>query len=275
MESAELIGRAGPVDLTGPADAAGEVVMVHCIGIVLGFEADAVPAAVDSAVLSLLLRQEVRRINLYTGQIRINLHGDAGLVAHQFRHLGEPAVGLQAPVMIVAVAQLQRLEIRLDIAAHFLRNPEVHGRTRNRRNLAGGNGGRIRRGVEIGIHPYFVFQNISGIMTIKIEIAVVGVIHHGVRLGNAQVVNLHRVILRQRIGHIHIQRTGISLVAVGAVEGEGDGIVPDLLHLPDPEGLEIQTGMEVILAVVILVQLIADTVEGEAAIAELLAVTAF
>ena len=224
--------------------------MIGGIGIILGLEGDALALLVHRAALAGLVGDIVGGVDLHAGQIRVDLHGNVGLIGCQLGHLGQLAAVVQAPVVVIAVAEDQGLEVLTDVPAHFLPGAEVHGRALHRGDLAGGDGVGIGGGVEIGIHPDGVLQDGTGVMAVQVEVAVVGVVDDGIRLGDAVVVDADGVVLGQGVGDVHIQRAGVALVAVGAVDGEGDGILAHGLDVPDPEGLEIQTGVEIIGAVV-------------------------
>ena len=104
-------------------------------------------------------------------------------------------------------------------------------------------------------------------MAVQVEIAVVGQIDDGLLLGDATVVDPDGVFIGEGVGHGNVHSTGVALVAVGAVEAEGDGIFGGLLDLPDPEAPEIQTAVQVVGAVVHR-QLVELALQGELALAD-------
>ena len=140
--------------------------MMHGIRVELGLEADARPADIGGTPLAGLILDKIAGVDLNAGQIGIYIHDKACPVTGEGGNFGEFTAVIQAPVVVVAHAEIQSLIILFDVPAHGLGDPEVHGRARYGQQLAGGDGNRIRPGEAVGIQPYGVLKNIAGIVAV-------------------------------------------------------------------------------------------------------------
>ncbi len=60
----------------------------------------------------------------------------------------------------------------------------------------------------------------------QVEIAVVGQVHDGRLRRRRDIVDPHRIVLAQRIGHCNVHRAGKAVLPIGAVVAQGDAAAP-------------------------------------------------
>ena len=120
----------------------------------------------------------------------------------------------------------------MDIAANGLRGAEVHAGAVNGRNLAGrqrcGVGWRIGRGVQLEQ----MAQHVAAALSVEVEVGVIGKIRNGIRTADSTVVNMQRIVVRQREGDRHVESAGVALLTISQNRCEfhaifAAGIVPE------------------------------------------------
>ena len=145
---AESENAAAVVGLSGAEDDRRPFGLVRRVGIVLGFEADAVALLVDDSLLALDgTVQEVPGIDLDAGLVGIDEERDAGLRAVQHGSiLFDVAGGIQHPVVVVAVSVADLFVIGEDILADGLYSLEIERRAGGRNNFSRGHVRVVDRG---------------------------------------------------------------------------------------------------------------------------------
>ena len=153
--------------------------------------------------------------------------------------------------MVVAAGHGKLLVPAVDLLPQRLHLAEIHGRAVHRAQFARGNGKLVGRREEIGVDPRLLRADIAAVVSRQVKIAVVREIHHGVGVADHTVVDLHRVVLRQRVGDDDIAVSGIALVAVRALEREGDlKLLLRHLGIPHAELIVIRAAVQIVGAVV-------------------------
>ena len=160
--------------------------------------------------------------------------------------------------MVVAAAHHGGLgKAGVDLPADELARGEVHGRVRHRQNGTGGTALIVAFQIAGGIDAQLLVQHVAA--AVQIEVAVVGQVHDGVRVGRDAVIHAECIVLGEGIAHRDLQVAGESILAVGAFGFHEQGVAKGF----DPVELAVEAAVQVVGAVVSL-QLV-----GRAAHAEL------
>lgn len=212
--------------------------VVGCIRIVLGLETDSVaetidftPFARDSAV------EEITRIDLNTRFCRQYIEGDTRSRAIECGSVGIVLVrgGIQHPVVVVAVSVTELDVVGVDVLPDgFGRRIEIKGRTRgNVGYLARGHKRTIDGRHTRGIEPKGMRENIVVAVAREVEIGVVGHIDDRGGIGGGGIVHMERVVVGEGVGTGRYDIAGETVVAIGGVDREAQGMSVYLLCLID------------------------------------------
>lgn len=130
-------------------------------------------------------------------------------------------------------------------------NPEVHGGALHAAQFAGGDGlGVIGVKEAGGQRQHLIHGGIGMLMTPEVEIAVVGHVEHGVLIADRVIADVQAAFGIQAVGDPDNGIAGEALIAVGAVQFQGDGGVGVGNQLPHSLEIEIGAGMEVVVVFV-------------------------
>ena len=151
--------------------------------------------------------------------------------------------------MVIALADFQRFEIRLDILADGFRLDEVHRSAGDIRRLAQRDLGRIRGEILGGVQLQFVVQDGAGGLAVQVEIDVVRQVHDrgGVRFRRQNELEL--VVLAPLVVRDGFQVAGESGFAILGEIHEFDGVAFDAA-IPDLVREAVRAAVEVVGAVV-------------------------
>ena len=137
----------------------------------------------------------------------------------------------------------------MDIAANGLRGAEVHAGAVHGGDLAGrqrcGIGGRIGGGVQLEQ----MAQHVAAALSVEVEVGVIGKIRNGIRTADSTVVNMQRIVVRQREGDRHVKSAGVALLAVRKNRREFDAVFAAVV-IPELLVEAAQTAVELVLALV-------------------------
>ena len=248
--------------------------MVGGVGEVLGLQADSLTGVVLNAVLAGHIQGKgVGGIQLYAGQGGQGLHANAGLGAGEPGHMAQAAVRNDKAV-IVAAAQLQGGVIGLDITADGLFLAEIHGGPGGGDQLAGGDQGVVGLQESGGVHLQAVAQDGAGSVTVEVEVAVVGDVHHGGGVGGAAVLD-HQGAAHQAVLHFQGHVAGETVGTVGAFRPQQHAVVTAVgkLHI-EHHMVEALVAAVQAVAVVVLGQVILLGVQVEPRAADAVGVAA-
>ena len=180
--------------------------------------------------------QAVARIQLYGGLVGEHLHHDARALALCFRDLGICADGLIADKACVVAVLFDDVGIVrvADPLADAVRRREIEGRARNRLEVAVRNESFVRRRDAVGIDLQDGIQHVARAFAVQVEIRMVGHVDRSAAVGHGKIIDL-QFPADQRIADLHLQVSGVILVAVGADEIEGkrvavrpfEDVIPD------------------------------------------------
>ena len=191
--------------------------------------------------------QEIAGVELHAGLGGIDLHADAGLIA------GSPGAqalaGTAAPVddkaVVIAAAHHGGLgKAGVDFPADEFARSEVHGRVRHRQNGTGGTALIVAFQIAGSVDAQLLVQHIAA--AVQIEVAVVGQVHDGVRVGRDAVIHAECIVLGEGIAHRDLQVAGESILAVGAFGFHEQGVAKGF----DTVELAIEAAVQVVGAVV-------------------------
>lgn len=161
------------VGLAGTEKSGGPFGFIGRVRILLGLEADGGTLLIGNALLAGdRAVQEVTGIDLDAGLVGIDHHGDAGLFAgEQSGQFGDISLGVQHPIVVVAVAVLDLFMLGVDIGEDIGRRSEVERGILDRSDLARGHISAVHRRIAVGVDAEdvlddAVIRRISG----KIEV---------------------------------------------------------------------------------------------------------
>ena len=142
------------VGLSGTEDRRRPLGLVGRVGILLGLEADAAALQVLDALLAGDgAVEEVAGVDLDAGLVGVDLQVDAGGRAPELDgDLRDVALGVQDPVVVVAVAVADLLVVGGDVTADSVRGTEVERGVQHRGDFTRGHIGVVHRGVVRGVH---------------------------------------------------------------------------------------------------------------------------
>jgi len=191
--------------------------MVGCVGIVLGFKAEAVVLLKNNAVLSRFAAvDEVARVKLYAGKVAHNLKlSSAFLVLHLCNGTKLAFFTVNAEVVVVASAHNELKIVCGNISADFLRLSEIEGSTLDTAKLTRRNAEIIRGGVIIAEKLKLMIEYIAVCGTAEIEISVVCHIYNGFTVGYCLIADFKLVAVCENVGNRNVKVSGEALVSVG------------------------------------------------------------
>ena len=214
---------------------------VQGVGEELGLQGYAAALAVDNTVLALLIVDEVAGIELNAGQVGVDHHGAAAVGGGQ----DSGGVGIDLEIVVVAALQVQGLVVGADIPANGLCGAEIEGGALHTALLAGGDvGGVIGAEEPAGDGQQLVHGSLGVVVARQVEVAVVGGIKDGILIAVGVVDDVQGAVGVQLIGDPDHGVAGEALVAIGTVQAEGDGIIGNELHIPQPLMPAVGAGME-------------------------------
>ena len=126
--------------------------------------------------------------------------------------------------MVVAIADFQRLVVGANIASQRLFLVEVHGSALHRQQFAGGHAGGVGLQKALGVHRQAVSQRGAAGVAVQVEIAVVGQVADGGRVGGGAVLD-DQSAPRQAVLNLKIHVAGEAVHAVRAAGGEGHAVI--------------------------------------------------
>ena len=116
----------------------------------------------------------------------------------------------------------------VDVPADELALGKVHGRIRHRQDSTGGAGLVVALQIIGGIDAQLLAQNIP--LTVQVEVAVVGQVHDGVRIGGHPVIHAEGIVLRKGVAHRQLQVSRETVLTVRALglhqQGVAEGLHP-------------------------------------------------
>ena len=114
--------------------------------------------------------------------------------------------------MVVARGEPKLLKIGIDLRADRFLCAKVEWRAVHTEDAPRGELLLADLGEAVGIQPYCVIEHIGAVLTVEVEVGVIGEVDHGVLVANGGILDLERVVLRQAIQHRSIERAGITLL---------------------------------------------------------------
>src|SRR6266508_2533857 len=264
--------------LARPQHGRREVVMVGRVRVVLGLQRQAVALPVHPAAgADQGAVQEVARVELDARLVGEDLQDPAASRVGQPRRQLQPgAAPVQHPVVVVAAADDELRVAVADARTDRGRPGEVQRRAGHRGDLAGGDQGRVDRGVVAGPQQQLVVVDVAGALTGEVPVGVVGEGDDGRRVGGRLVAHAQRVAVVQRVGDGGVEGARIVLLAIGAdaVEPDADAVVvADHFRVPHPL-VEADVAAVQVVGRVVDGELVGDAVEGEPAVGDAVGVAA-
>ena len=204
------------------------------------------------AALAAIAVEEVRRVHLHAGTVRLHVHHDAGLVALKPRRARVLAAGVQDEVGVIRDA------CRTDTTGHA----EVVLGALDGSDLSRGHDVGSRNGVALGIDLEEVVHHGPGRMAVEVVVSVMDDVGERGLARRDVYPHLERGA-DELVRHEHVERPREALVSRRAREGEGHVPVVHVRDLELATGPRVGTGVVVVLAVVG-GQLVRDAIEREA-----------
>ena len=147
--------------------------------------------------------------------------------------------------MVVAAAHHGGLgKAGVDLPADELARGEVHGRVRHRQNGTGGTALIVAFQIAGSVDAQLLVQHVAA--AVQIEVAVIGQVHDGVRVGRDAVIHAECIVLGEGIAHRDLQVAGEPVLTVGAFGLHEQGVAKGF----DPVELAAEAAVEVVGAVV-------------------------
>ena len=175
--------------------------------------------------------QEITGIYLNTRFVGIEFQSTTRNRIGQFTSQFLRTFGIQHPVVVVTITFFQLIEIVVvDTFANAGRLAEIHGRSFYRSNFTGSDKDIIYRRISICIQIQHMVEHALSIAS-QVEIRVIGQIHYGSLVGSSFVSNHQRVAIGERIGSLHIERTGEAHFAIGRSVADNQLLIVDLFNI--------------------------------------------
>ena len=190
-------------DLPRLEDGRGELRFVGAVGEMLAFQGDGAIIVIDAASLAdRTSLKPVSGIDLYSRLGSKNLHLAAALLGPEFG-CGLYLSGLctvDDPAVVIALSDLQCLEISLDVASYRLRIDEIHRSAGYRLAVAKRNLCPVGRKILGAVELEHVTEDVSRALPVEIEIYMVGKVDDGrsialCRKGETEVIVLAPLIV--------------------------------------------------------------------------------
>ena len=99
-----------------------------------------------------------------------------------------------------------------NISADLLCFAKVKRRTLNMQDFAGRDTLAVGLGKAFGVYPEGVTQDIFSVVTIEVEVRVIGQIDDRVLIGGGSVTDIKRIVICQTVAQLSFQRTGVALL---------------------------------------------------------------
>jgi len=212
-------------------DDGGKVRMMHGVGEVLRFQAEACKAGGNAAGFVGLMADGIAGVELHTGHIRGQGQADAGVGRVS---LYAVLLGRQHVIVIVALADEQLRMIPADIGADGLGLAEIKGRAGDGGVLAGGNERFTGKRIGVGGDLEDVIADIT--FAVEVKVGVVCQVDNRIGVAAGLVVDAEPAVVGERIGNLHVEIAGEAFLAVGGMEGENEGVILNSV-LPDAVGV--------------------------------------
>ena len=198
--------------------------------------------------------EEVARVELHARFGRPNLHQPSG-VRFIYRHRLAQSAGfaIEHEVVVIAAAVLDLLIVCADARADRRRLAEVKRRSLDRRKLARRNESLVHRRVSPSIDLDAVIQNVTRVLTAKIEVGVIRDVVNRSRIRLDRIVDAQGVLRCDGVLHRNREFARITLFSIWAdqLKGERRVLVRRLReHRPNSLVKPLLAAVEVILAVV-------------------------
>ncbi len=268
VAGAEGVDRGARVRAARAQDRRRECRLVRRVREVLGLEGErvALPVGVTARADERAV-EEVARVELGARLGRPGLqHAAGGRIGDRRDQLqrGVTRRAIEHEVVVVALPDHDLLVGVADPRADRRRRREVERRPRDRSDHAGRDQRGVDRRVVVGLEPEDVILDRAGALTAEVEVRVVREVDDRRLVGGGVVVHPQLVLVRERVGHIDLQRARIALLAVRARVAELDAAGHDRA-LPDDLVEALDATVERV-GPVVLGQRVRDAVERERAI---------
>ena len=167
--------------------------LVDGIGKILGFQAHSRTKTIGSPILTCLLVNKIPCIELYAGQRGIAFHHSAG----GYPQCGEMAQfsvpSVYYPVVVISACEFQLFELGTDFFSDSFQASEIHGCSSHFRNLPGGYGAGIRRGITGCFQLQFMSLYVSAVMPLQVKIGMIGQVQNRPSVTDAVIVESQRI----------------------------------------------------------------------------------
>lgn len=233
------------VGLAGFDEGLGPFGVIDRVGVVLGFQAHAAALAVMEAALADGIG-EIGGVELDAGAIGDHRHAASAVGILQ--HGGRIAEDLE--IVVIAQLQMQRFIVSTQILLQRLGSAEVHGCTRYAAQLAGGDVLGVVGTKEPGGHTQDLIHSQMGIVLAgQVEVGMVGHVENGVLVRYGIIDNVQRLTV-QLVGDPDHGMTRQTLVAIGAFQPQGDGLLGAGFYLPHPHIIAVGAAVQVVTVLV-------------------------
>ena len=210
--------------------------MVGAVGIVLCLEAESAATRILNTLLANEATiEEVAGIELQTGLVGEHLHLDAGIgIEEGAEALGDVALGVEYPVVVVAVAiDYLLVALIVDAVTDSGGSAEVEGCALHIERLAGNGDIGINGGELVSVKGKHLVEAVLGAVATEVEVAVVGEVEDGSLVGGCLILDLQCVIFGEGVGYLHLDIAGVAVLAIRALGGELYVLLVELVGLPD------------------------------------------
>lgn len=202
------------VGLAGMQQAAGEVVVVHRVGKVLGFQAETGVLVVRIAVAGDIgTVEEVAAVKLHPFHGGRDAHGTAGFAFGHIRALLEVVARIGEYHAVVVAACF------VDILADALAGGEVERGAGHRSDLSGRYQRVVHRQVLVAVELDLVVQHVVAVAG-QVEVGVVGEVNRGHPVADGRVGDLQLAFGEEDVIDVDFQGSGEAHLALFADVGE-------------------------------------------------------
>ena len=243
----------------------------------LRLEADARTAWEDATMLALETCEEVAGINLDAWFGGVGLHHAAALEI--LKDSGEAKftwlVLVDSERVVVARAVAKLLIVIIDALANEVRSAEVEGSALDRCLFAEWDADLVDRQVAVGIDGEHLSFNTRGDLldASEVEIRMVGEVAERQLVGSSFVVETNLIVVGELVAHLYLEGAGEAFFAISAGIAEHEGLIVDLLGIPNHFMEALGAAMQAVGAIVES-ELIFFATEGELGTSDAIAITA-
>lgn len=175
-----------------------------------------------------VLMNEVTCIQLNAGLGGQCSHGDSGDFAFYDSNLFELSFcAAEDHMMVVTSGQSKLLIIGSDVRADRFLSAEIKRCTLHTEDAPCGKLTLIELRKAVGMEPHRVVKHIGAVLTVEVEVGMIGEVDHGVLVAHGGVLDLKRVVLCQTVQHLSFERAGIALLRRWALKAEFDRVILD------------------------------------------------